>query len=321
MSVHKHRADDGADVVAYVEKTPSTHAKGMRDLVGIGINVRQGEPTTAMRVDFELNCGTSSLLINGGNFVVSLRTCFVVLGLANCEIQPQTRYESRLMIGSVEATATETRERSDDGEIGGGVDASVEVDGGGSLLPRVGLLLRASKKRKATNTAQETLKRQPRIDLVVTAGQDRWQVGDPRHGDARRGDGRLLGSYFGEERDREGEAKPLCVIAASDPASTSTMTASAVIRVGQLQIHLGNELATYEQREDVEAAFRERGRRVAAQHRRREKDLRACMAGLVLAKAMHAAQRSAGLPIAEGEVLIAQQTLVTAPRRALKVAQ
>lgn len=306
------------DTIARVEKTPPSHAKGMRELVGIGIGVRQGEPYGAMRVDFELNCGTASLRINGGEFVVSMRTCFVVLELENCEILPHSRYEHRLASGTVEATETETRDRSDSREGGIGADAGVEASPKTGLLAKLSLSGNAKRTKKIKDSTQEVVKRQPRMDLVVAAGQDRWQVGDPRVGDARRPDGRLIGSYFGEDRDEAGEPRALCVVAGGSE-STSTMTASVVVRFGQLMVHLGTEPVEESQREDLDSELKKRGRQVAAAHRAHADDLRTRIAGLVLAKAMHAAHRHADPP-ADGEVLVARQALEAAPRHAMRAA-
>ena len=309
---------DEDDIVARVEKTPPTHAKGMRDLLGISMNVRQGEAFRAMRLDFELNCGTASLRINGGDFVVSLKTCFVSLDLEGCEIRPHSRYEHRLAVGTVESTATETRDLRNSREVGAGVEASVD---GRTLSNLAGRIWgRANRTKKVDDKSQEIVKRQPRIDLVVAAGQDRWQVGDSINGDVRRTDGRLFGTYFGEEREDDGTQKALCEIAGADLVEASLIRASALVRLGQVLVHLGTEVASDPQREDLDAEMGKRGRQVHAIHRQAEADLRARVAGLVLAKGIHAAQREAGLPV-EGEILLARQSASVVPRRAARLAQ
>ena len=170
--------------------------------------------------------------------------------------------------------------------------------------------------KRSTNKGEErkeTVRREPIIDLIATSGQDRWQIGDPLRGDARRGDGRLQGTYFGEERAKDGEVKELCIISRENPALPVVLTASVSASFGHVTMFGQNGPADDAGRKAGEATVRQRSSKAGREHSVAKTELRARVAGLVVAKALGESQRDAGFPVAEGEFLIAVQSIAVPP--------
>lgn len=304
-----------AGPVVSVEKVGPTYTRGLHHLAGVGSGVRQGEPFDGMRLDFELSCGTAALRVDGCDFGISLLNCYVGLARKNCEVKPYSRYEHRLAKGSFEASGTETLDSGRNLAVG--VDAEVGVSANPMAAP-AGALGRLKGRfgwgREKKERRQETVRRQPRVDLVATFGHDRWRVGDASLGDARRGDGKLAGTYFVEERDGDGEPKPLCVLRRLDASSPVEVTVSVSAPATQISIERADRRATAEEREDVEVLMRQGSARAHRRHAAAQANLRGRIAGLALGKALAEVQREAGLCVPDGEFLIARQTLcISAP--------
>ena len=285
------------------------HAEGMRELVGVSSDIRQGDPFGAMRLDFELSFGTAIVRVDEGDFSIAVRVGQVALRLRNCSIRPQSTYEKRLAEGEVAIRRIETIDRSSGRETSVGAHAEGGAGSGTGLTGRLGLTVGFRGRKKVANDAKETLDRRPRLDLVVTAGQDRWQIGHPRFSDARREDGRLQGTYFNEDRDENGDPRPLCTIVGDRPDAPAEVVISALVRSGQIIVSLAGEATGIEQLADVEAALRKRGVRAARTHERKAADLRSRMAGLVLAKEMLNEQKSR-LDLSGADILLARQSLI-----------
>ncbi|WP_311274920.1 hypothetical protein [Methylobacterium sp. WCS2018Hpa-22] len=261
-----------------------------------------------MRVDFELSCGTSLLRIGGDDYEIQLRTCHVQLQLENCAVLPQSRYEHRLGKGSFEVSGTEAQSRGVEHDAGLGIEGSL---GASVTTPSAFAKLTARFKRASRKSlkSEETVRSQSVTDLVVTSGQDRWQVGDPVRGDARRRDGRLLGTYFGEERDRDGDPKPLCVVGRTDPAAPVIITVSASASLGHVLIERADRQSGEVDRKEAGAALKPMSSRAVKEHSVAKAGLRNRVAGLVMAKALGESQRQAGFAVADGEFMIALQSL------------
>ncbi|WP_312886073.1 hypothetical protein [Methylorubrum rhodinum] len=279
------------------------------------MNIRQGEPYDAMRVDFELSCGTAALRIAGRDYIISMRACHVALERENCEVATHSRYEHRLGKGSFEISGTETLSSGRERDAGIGIEASVDANPFkpsfiGRLTGRYKRSARRNEERK------DVVRREPVVDLIVTSGQDRWQVGDPARGDARRDDGRLQGTYFGEERDKDGEVRELCVVARGSASLPVVLTATVSASFGHVFVHGPAGPVEEADRTGAEAALRQRSSKAAREHSAAKVDLRARVAGLVMAKALGEAQRDAGFPVADGEFLIAVQSLAVPLERA-----
>ncbi|CAO4173253.1 hypothetical protein EEDFHM_02254 [Methylorubrum populi] len=267
-----------------------------------------------MRVDFELSCGSTALRIGGEDYTVSLRVCHVSLERENCEVAPHSRYEHRLGKGSFEVSGTETHSSGKSREGGVGIDVAADAS---PIKPSLIGRLAGRYKRSARKGEehQEVVRREPIVDLISTSGQDRWQVGDPMHADARRNDGKLQGTYFGEERDKDGEVRELCVIGRGCSTLPVVLTATVSASFGHVVVHRHEGQADAEDRIDVEATLRQRSTKAAKSHAVTKADLKARVAGLVMAKALNEAQREAGFPVAEGEFLIAAHSLAIPPER------
>lgn len=308
-------APTDAGTVQRVEKAGPTHARGLQYLAGLGINVRQGEPCDAMRVDFELSCGSSLLRIGSDDYVVQLRTCHVQLQLENCAVVPQSRYEHRLGKGSFEVSGTEAQTRGIEHDAGFGIEAALDAN---VATPSLFAKVRAGLKRNSrkSSKSEETVRSHSVTDLVVTSGQDRWQVGDPVRGDARRRDGKLLGTYFGEERDRDGEPRPLCVVARMDPAAPVLLTVSASASLAHLLIERADQHSADVDRKEAAATLKPVSAKAMKEHGAAKAGLRSKVAGLVMAKALGESQRQAGFPVADGEFMIALQSLGVAAAKA-----
>lgn len=311
-SKSRAKGPEDTGTVSRVEKVGPIHARGLRDLAGLGINIRQGEPYDRMRVDFELSCGSASLRVGAEDYVLSLRMCHVRLEQENGQIIPLSRYEHRLGRGSFEVSGTETQSSSLTREVGFGIEGSVDAS---PMAPKLTAWVKGHFKRGTSKDErkQEVVRRQARTDLVVTSGQDRWQVGDPVRGDARRHDTRLLGTYFGEEQDEAGEPKPLCLVSRITSTSPLLLTASASVTFGQMIVERNARPADEAARKRAEAALRPSSGRAVREHAAAKTELRSRLAGLVVAQALGDAQRQAGLPLADGEVMIAAQSLGVSP--------
>lgn len=297
-------------MVVRTERIGPTYAKGLHHLAGIGMGVRQGEPFDGMRLDFELSCGTAALRVDGQDFGISLLNCHVGLDRRNCDVKAYSRYEHRLVKGSFEASGTETH--SSDRHLG----VSIEAEAGLSANPvsaPTGALGRLKGRlgwgKDKKEQRQETVRRQPRVDLVATFGHDRWRVGDARLGDARRSDGKLAGTYFVEEQDGDGEPKPLCVLGRVDASADVDVTVSVSAPISQVVVESADRRVSAEERAGVEESLQQRSTRAHKKHAATQTDLRGRIAGLTLGKALADAQREAGFPVPDGEFLIARQTL------------
>ncbi|ACB81860.1 hypothetical protein Mpop_3716 [Methylorubrum populi BJ001] len=300
--------------VSRVEKVGPTHARGLHHLAGVGVNIRQGEPCNAMRVDFELSCGTAALRIAGRDYAISMRACHVALERENCEVATHSRYEHRLGKGSFEISGTETLSSGRERDAGIGIEASVDANPVKPSL--IGLIAgRYKRSDKRNEEKKDVVRREPVVDLIVTSGQDRWQVGDPARGDARRDDGRLQGTYFGEERGKDGEVRELCVVGRVDASQPVVLTATVSASFGHVLVRGPDGPVAEADRTSAEATLRQRSSKAAREHVSAKADLRARVAGLVMAKALGEAQRDAGFPVADGEFLIAVQSLAVPPER------
>ncbi|UMY19999.1 hypothetical protein MMB17_02910 [Methylobacterium organophilum] len=301
-------SEDSIETVSIVKKIGPTYAKGLHHLAGLGLGIRQGESYARMRLDFELNCGTAAFQSNGRDFGISLRVCHISLSRKNCEVEVRSRYEHSLVNGSFEISGTEVRSseqlRDRNLNVEGGLNASAISP---ALFAKIAGGFRWGKKKN--EKLQETSRRQVRIDLISTFGHDRWRVGDPRLGDARRTDGKLAGTYFGEERDSDGEPRPLCIVSRQDPTLPVQVTISVSAPIGQVVIECADEPASASERSATEAALRARSLRAQKEHATAQSELQSRVAGLTLGKAIAEAQREAGLQLPDGEFLIARQTL------------
>lgn len=300
--------DRPVDCISEVARVGPTYARGLHHLAAPGLGIRQGEPYGRVRLDFELSCGTATVRADGRDFGISLRTCHVGLERENCEVELRSRYEHSLVKGSFEASGTEIQSSERLTDLGIGLEAGLHATAApatafGSLVGKL------SWGRKKKEQRQETARRQQRVDLVSTFGHDRWRVGDPRHGDARRGDGKLAGTYFVEERDADGEPLPLCVVTRSDPGSPVLVGISVSAPIGQVHIERDGAPANADDRRGVEASLRHKSARARRAHADAQAALRGRIAGLTLGKALAEAQREVGLPVPDGEFLIAQATL------------
>jgi hypothetical protein len=300
----------GTFTVVRTERIGPTYAKGLHHLAGIGMGVRQGEPFDGMRLDFELSCGTAALRVDGRDFGISLLNCHVGLDRRNCDVKAYSRYEHRLVKGSFEASGTETQ--SSDRHLAMSIEAEAGLSANPVLAP-TGALGRFKGRfgwgKGKKEQRQETVRRQPRVDLVATFGHDRWRVGDARLGDARRSDGKLAGTYFVEEQDGDGEPKPLCVVGRVDASTDVQVTISVSAPLTQVFVEAAGQQVSVEERAGVEESLQQRSTRAQKRHATAQADLRGRIAGFALGKALADAQREAGFPVPDGEFLIARQTL------------
>lgn len=289
-------------VVGDVAKIGPTFVPSLRRLIGANSNIRQGEPLDDIRLDFDLSCGIAALNIGTDDFELGLRTCFVSLELANCEMIVASRYEYRLGSGEIKATATErtTTESSRNADIS--VGATAEQLLGFGLLAKFGL--GASRKRGAKT--EEVTQRDVQIDLVVTSGQYRWRVGDMIRGDARRQDGILSGDYFLEKRGKDGEPEPLCRLQCTEPHDPMHITISVTAAFSSMLVFQANRAQHRNDvlTEEVREKLKRRSAKAEIEH---DELLRAHIAGFVAAKRLRAKQLSENL--VDNEFMIARLTL------------
>lgn len=291
--------------VRAVSKLGPTHARGFDHLVGLNADIRQGEPSDNMRIDFELSCGVAPVALRQVGFEVALRTCFVSLDRRNSEILVGSAYESWLGRGTFKASESQRTSLKRGHEAS--INLGAEVDPT-SLIARVKAKLRLGASRKRATMSEAITRQDTRVGLVVTHGQDRWRIGDPLRGDARRPDGILSGAYFREERTKDGDPVPLCRLATSDKTLPVQLTISATAFSGSLLVFKdGAALSAHtKDHRQVLAILTRRARQAQVSH---GELLKAYIAGLVAAKKLHDAQARAGAALLENEFLIAQITL------------
>lgn len=303
--------------VRTIQKLGPTHARGLRRLVGISSNIRQGEPIDDMRLDFDLGCGIAPLRINDRNFELGLRTCFVSLDLQNCEVLPGSRYEHRLDIGAFKAS--EINKTTISRARGAGAGINVEADSTRGLAAlAVKLGLGVFRKR---NAESETITEQSvRVELVVLSGQDRWRIGDLTRGDARRPDGLLSGAYFLEERSKDGDTSPLCRLKWLDHTASMIATISVTASFGSLLIFHSNQSGAQTENvdDDTRTKLKRESKRAESDH---ESLLRAHVAGLVAAKQIRNAQKRVNNDVFQNEFLIVRQTVLASPQDVSPVAK
>ena len=296
-------------VVSNVRRLGPTHVPGLKRLVGLYSDIRQGEPLDDIRLDFDLSCGIAPLRIGNHDFQMGLRTCFVSLQLQNCDVHVGSRYEHWLDLGAIKASATQRTTTASSRNAGVSVEATADtVRGIAAIAAKLGL--GASWKRDAKSEA--VTKQSMRIELVVTSGQDRWRVGDLTRGDARRPDGILSGDYFLEERTKDGETLPLCRLRWINQSDPMQVTISVTAAFGSLLIfesdlaqNRGDVLT-----DDARAQMKRRSAKAESDH---EELLRAHVAGLVAAKRLRNAQTQATHELVNNEFTIARLTVQCQP--------
>jgi hypothetical protein len=291
--------------VSKIDTIGPTHAQGLEWLVGVHSNIRQGDPLSDMRLDFDATCGIVPLQISDRDYEMGLKTCFVSLDRQNCSLHPHSSYEYWLGIGAFKASEVQKITSGHSKEAGAAVNLNLDsVKGVAGLKARFGL--GASRKR---NEKTEALTEQSeRIELVVTSGQDRWRVGDRYRGDARRPDGLLSGEYFGEQHEHN-DPKPLCRLQWDDHATSALITITISASLSSLLIFAptkrdaeGNNVAA--------AAWTILRRRSAQVSKKHEATLRAHVAGLAVAKRIQKAQQKAGEQVLPNEFIILRLTLI-----------
>jgi hypothetical protein len=319
MSVRKKMTDPAkvdADnqlrnaTVQSVQRVGPTHAQELRNLVGINANVRQGEPCGAMRLDFEMSCGEAPIRIGNQDFRLSLRTCFVTVLRANCEIRVGSLYEHWLETGAYTSSATEREAAESQSERGLSATAAVGGNANLSLTAKLAAGFSFGRKNKKRRSTEITNQQKNRIELIAANGQDRWQVGSSILGDARRADGLLMGAYFTEQRSKDGDPRPLCIIERAKPSESVEIKITTSAALGSLVVRSTLGEPALGRVKDAHVQLRRRGAAAAKAHTAAEAALRAQIAGLVVGKALRNAQLHAGAQLGEGVFLIAQQTLI-----------
>jgi hypothetical protein len=276
-----------------IEKRGPIHAEGLDRLVGLNATIRAGREANTMQLDLELSCGFAPVQISGLHFDMALRTCFVSLVCTNCDIVAHSRYEYWLNSGSLKAVRVErdTTGRRRNSDIG--FEAAL---GSTKMMARLFTKLGWGRSSSQSTATGSITQRNTRIDLIATSGQGRWRVGDASKGDARRDDGLLSGSYFGETKGGA-RKKPICNLEHFDRNSPAGITIRVTAPIESL-VYLPSDSAT------ISNSSWESWTPLRRHQQRRQ----VVIAGLVTARAIREAQRSAGL-VSGGELLIVQHTL------------
>lgn len=303
-----------APSVAGVIKIGPTHADGLLSLVGLNSNVRQGDPLSAMHLDAEVSCGVAPLRVGGHDYNLALRTCHLSLARENCEVEIGSRYEFWLNDGKFEASAVQRQTLDRSHERGLNIGAEGDSNKG---LARFFGGLKWSRSRAQGDKIEAITQQNARIELIAAAGQDRWTIGDALRGDARREDRLLGGVYFNEGADND-EVKPLCILSCTDQRARLSVTLTASVSFGSLIISRGGKWATEEDQKGARKILKKKASTALKEHDKREAtalkdhnaELRARVAGLVLAKSIREAQSRMGLEVPDNEFVIAQQTLI-----------
>jgi hypothetical protein len=291
-------------VVSKIDRVGPTHAEGLERLVGMNASVRQGEPQTDMRFDFELSCGIAPYQVDGHDFEMGLRTCFVSLRRTNCTLKVGTSYEYWLEPGSFKSNEVETQTLDQSRELG--ATLSAEGDATKGIAKIAGKLGFGASRKRLTKTESVT-KKNARVQLVVVSGQDRWRVGDRNRGDARQTDGLLSGAYFREAKNSDGDAKPLCNLARTDTGVPVLVTVSVTATLGSLEVARKEATFTTGKLRNFSTLLEDSAKIASSKH---EAALRARVAGLVAARAIRKAQLKAGAELKDSEFLIARQSLI-----------
>lgn len=295
---------DDADVVRFIERVGPFHGYGLDALAGLSLAARQGDNWDYVRLDFELSCGTAPLRLPQIITQVSLRTCFVELRRENCDLIPHKRYEHFLVEGDLKITREASVAKGSTFQAEAELGAEAKV----SLLKATAALfgkVRGQAKGGRTSDEKTSETSRPRVELIVTAGQDRWRIGDPVRGDARRADGKLSGSYFGEDRASDGEAKPLCVIARRGKDRIVEATVIATAPVSQLII----EAAQGPPSTGIVSALRKKAGKATKAHAAALQELRGRMAGVVVGTALKALAPPKEISVPDGCLIIGLATL------------
>lgn len=259
------------------------HARGLERLAGLTVSTRQGDAFDFFHLDVELNCGDARIDLPDGPATLTLRLCHVDLRRANCSHIAKRRYETYVRADQARIVAETSRAKT--GKVSG--EMSVEVGARASgLLGRIGAKALAS--REAATTEREASRFVRKIDLIRTDGPDRWQVGHPRHGDARRDDGRLAGSYFGEDREKNGEPKPLCVLRRDRGREAVEVILRASAPISQLVLDPGDAGLPPHVRGGMTNDLRRKGAQALKAHEKALIELRCRIAGMVAAKDLQA---------------------------------
>jgi hypothetical protein len=174
----------------------------------------------------------------------------------------------------------------------------------------IGGKAKASASRGVTTTEAETSRFVRKVDLIRTDGPDRWQVGHPRLGDARREDGRLAGSYFGEDREKNGEPKPLCVLQRDRGREAVEVTVRVSAPVSQIMLEPAEAGLSPLVRGEMVHSLRSRGSQALRAHDKGLRELRRRISGMVAAKDLQARTDSRLGVSADDVVLISVAGLV-----------
>ena len=156
--------------VRHVQRVGPTHAQGLQDLVGLYANVRQGEPCDGMRLDCEITCGQAPIRAGGQDLSLSLRTCFVSLVRANCEIRVGSLYEYWLDAGAYTSKATERDTKENQSQAGASASVDLAADTGLSWTAKLAAGLsfgRKSRRNRSTEITNQQKARIPSLSISV----------------------------------------------------------------------------------------------------------------------------------------------------------
>jgi hypothetical protein len=231
----------------------------------------------------------------------------VILASANCEIVGNL-YEHWLDVGAYKSKATEREAIENQSQRGASVSADLGASTGLSWKAKLAAGFLLGRKNKNSRSAELNNEQKARIQLIATNGQNQWRVGDSTLGDARRADRLLMGTYFNEERGKGGDSKPLCNIMRTKIGAEVNICASAPLGTVFVRSAHGEPKAVA--MEETQAELRRIGALAARKHRVAESELRSQIAGLVVAQALRRAQLRSGVPLGEGNFLIAQLSLI-----------
>jgi hypothetical protein len=307
-----NRDRDGEDEATVgrdtVQPIGPTHARGLENLAGVRSNIRQGEPKEGMRLDFDLSCGVVPLRIDDQNYKMGLKTCFVSLTCENGFVLPGSNFEHWLEPGDYSASGSDNTESERVTNAGAQLDVDLDSNFVGKLAAKIGLGASHKSKKKS----QAVTEHKDRIGLVVASGQDRWLVGDHLRGDARQADGLLMGEYFRNPPDKDGDPMHLCRIKWQDQTKLMQVMITVSAAFGSLLIYATtqNQLRPGAVTERAVKIVKRRSALVSTDH---DALLRAYIAGLAAAKRIRSTQHAAGEDISANEFKIARLTLLVTP--------
>jgi hypothetical protein len=291
-------------------KIGETRAKGIVDLAWFETGVRQGDPIDALPVYVTVSCGRPVLPIGDTSFKLATWQVLIRLQLENAGVKRGSYRQVKTQQGSFQSQSTSKlltiREHAFALGLEAGAKASV-------LPPNIAASIFAKLKlktgKKLTDSTTATTKRTTEIILIGQFGEA-IAIGDPVFGDPHKAYGLLSHTYPKEVREDDEPLFILEPINQNKPMLVTVMTAVPFDKLCLLSGDANERILQFARNEKI--ARKEIVRRASEAIEAHEMLRRQMLRGELVSRVSQN-QKSAGLPVRDGEFAVMVETFEIRP--------